>query len=83
MKLPDFESPPSDSSSKSANFGLSKWIFYVKNHTNLSKKNHWCPIFDELSLDGDPKFDNFIQLQLILGQKPCLGRVPDHEIPLP
>ena len=28
--------------SKSANFGLSKWIFYVKNHPNLSKKKfHW------------------------------------------
>jgi hypothetical protein len=26
MKLPDFESPSSDSSSKSANFGLSKII---------------------------------------------------------
>ena len=38
MKLPDFESPSSDSLSKSANFGLSKWIFYVKNHPNLSKK---------------------------------------------
>ena len=25
--------------SKSANFGLSKWFFYVKNHPNLSKKN--------------------------------------------
>ena len=42
VKLPDFESPSSDSSSKSANFGLSKWIFCVKNHPNLSKKNfHW------------------------------------------
>ena len=42
MKLPDFEYPSSDSSSKSANFGLSKWIFYVKNHPNLSKKKiHW------------------------------------------
>ena len=39
MKLPDFESPSGDSLSKSANFGLSKWIFYVKNHPNLSKKN--------------------------------------------
>ena len=39
MKLPDFEYPSSDSSSKSANFGLSKWIFYVKNNPNLSKKN--------------------------------------------
>ena len=38
MKLPDFESPSGDSLSKSANFGLSKWIFYVKNHPNLSKK---------------------------------------------
>ena len=39
MKLPDFESPSSgDSLSKSANFGLSKGIFYVKNHPNLSKK---------------------------------------------
>ena len=38
MKLPDFEYPSSDSLSKSANFGLSKWIFYVKNHPNLSKK---------------------------------------------
>ena len=37
MKLPDFESPSSDSSSKSANFGLSKWIFYIKNHPNLSE----------------------------------------------
>ena len=96
MKLPDFESPSSDSSSKSANFGLSKWIFYVKNHPNLSKKKiieeyqfkrtffckksffadsnfkttlllKWRPIFDEPSLDGDPKFGNFIWLQLILG----------------
>ena len=32
MKLPDFESPSGDSFSKSANFGLSKWIFYVKNY---------------------------------------------------
>jgi hypothetical protein len=39
MKLPDFESPFGDSSSKSANFGLSKWIFYVKNHPNLCRKN--------------------------------------------
>ena len=39
MKLPDFESPFGDSLSKSANFGLSKWIFYVRNHPNLSKKN--------------------------------------------
>ena len=39
MKLPDFESPSGDSSSKSANFGLSKLIFYVKNHPNLSKQN--------------------------------------------
>ena len=31
----------------------------------------WHTIFDKLSLDGDPKFDNFIWLQLILGQKPC------------
>jgi hypothetical protein len=38
MKLPDFESPSGDSLSKSANFGLSKQIFYVKNHPNLSKK---------------------------------------------
>ena len=38
LKLPDFESPSGDSLSKSANFGLSKWIFYVKNHPNLSKK---------------------------------------------
>ena len=38
MKLPDFESPSGDSLSKNANFGLSKWIFYVKNHPNLSKK---------------------------------------------
>ena len=38
MKLPDFESPSGDSLSKSATFGLSKWIFYVKNHPNLSKK---------------------------------------------
>ena len=42
MKLLDFKSPSGYSSSKSANFGLSKWIFYVKNHLNLSKKNfHW------------------------------------------
>jgi hypothetical protein len=34
MKLPDFESPSGDSLSKSANFGLSKLIFYVKNHPN-------------------------------------------------
>ena len=39
MKLPNFESPSGDSSSKSANFGLSKWISYVKNHPNVSKKN--------------------------------------------
>ena len=39
MKLPDFESPSGDSSSKSANFGFSKWIFYIKNHPNPSKKN--------------------------------------------
>ena len=38
MNLPDFESPSGDSSLKSANFGLSKWIFYVENHPNLSKK---------------------------------------------
>ena len=28
MKLPDFESPSGDSLSKSANFGLAKWIFH-------------------------------------------------------
>ena len=39
MKLPEFESPSGDSLTKSANFGLSKWIFYVKNHLNLFKKN--------------------------------------------
>ena len=38
MKLPDFESPSSDSLSKSADFGVSKWIFYVKNYPNLSEK---------------------------------------------
>ena len=27
--------------------------------------------FDKMSLDWDPKFGNFIWLQLILGQKPC------------
>ena len=31
----------------------------------------WCPLFDELSLDGDPKFANLIWLQLILGKKLC------------
>ena len=36
MKLHGFESPSVDSLSKSAKFGLSKWIFYVKNHPNLS-----------------------------------------------
>ena len=42
MKLPDFESPSGDSLSKSANFGLSMWIFYVKNHPNLSNFFfHW------------------------------------------
>ena len=30
MKLPDYESPSGDSLSKSANFGLLKWIFYFK-----------------------------------------------------
>ena len=30
-----------------------------------------------LSLEWDPKFGNFIWLQLILGQKPCLCRVSD------
>ena len=39
MKLPDFQSPSGDNLSKSANFGLSKSIFYVKNQPNLSKKN--------------------------------------------
>ena len=29
------------------------------------------PILDKLSPDGDPKFGNFICLQLILDQKPC------------
>ena len=38
IQLPDFESPSGDSLSKSANFGLSKLIFSVKNHSNLSKK---------------------------------------------
>ena len=38
MKLPDSESPSGDNYSKSANFGLSKGIFYVKNYSNLSKK---------------------------------------------
>ena len=38
MKLPDFESSSGDSLSKSANYGLSELIFYVKNHLNLSKK---------------------------------------------
>ena len=30
MKLPDFKSPSCDNLSKSANFGLSKWIFCIK-----------------------------------------------------
>ena len=103
MKLPNFGSPSSRSSPKSANFGLSKWIFYVKNHPNLSKKkfieeyqfrrtffvksifsllqflNHFItkmtPNFltncHRMEPNGDPKFGNFIWLQLILGQKPC------------
>ena len=42
MKLPNFVSPSGESLSKSANFGLSKWIFYVKNHPNLSEFFfHW------------------------------------------
>ena len=53
MRLPDLESPSGDSLSKGANFGLSKWIFYVKNHPNLSKKkslkniNLGAPFFKE------------------------------------
>ena len=93
MKLPDFESPSGDSLSKSANFGLSKWIFYVKNHPSLSnfffieeyqfRCTFFVKMFDEMSLNGNPKFGTFIWLQLILGQKPCLCWVPDLKIPLP
>ena len=32
----------------------------------------WRPIFDELSFDGFKQFSDFIWLQLIFGQKPCL-----------
>ena len=39
MKLPDFKSPSGDSSPKSANFGLSKWIFYVKNYLSFFLQN--------------------------------------------
>ena len=39
MKLPDFESPSGDSLPKSANFGLSKWIFYVKNYPSFFLQN--------------------------------------------
>ena len=98
MKLPDFESPSGDSLSKSATFGLSmskiieeyqsRHTFFVKSifadfnfKTTLLLK--WRPIFDEPSLDGAPKFGNFIWLQLILGQKPCVCQVPHHKIPLP
>ena len=41
MKLPDFESPSGDSSPKSANFGLSKWIFYVKNYPSFFFTKSW------------------------------------------
>ena len=42
MKLPNFVSPCGESSSKSASFGLSKLIFFVKNHPHLSECFfHW------------------------------------------
>ena len=39
MKLPDFESPSGDSLPKSAHFGLSKWIFDVKNYPTFFLQN--------------------------------------------
>ena len=55
MKLPNFVSPSGDSSSKSANFWLSKWIFYVKNHPNVSKKKfHWrIIVYGQISCKND------------------------------
>ena len=55
-------------------------IFDIENSKFKSPK---LALFDKLSLDGDSKSGNFIWLQLILGQKPCLCWVPDHKIPLP
>ena len=61
--------------------GAPKLIFF--DEFFLERFGWFLALFDELSLDGDSKSGNFIWLQLILGQKPCLCRVPDHEIPLP
>ena len=40
----------------------------------------WRTIFDELSPDGDPKFGNFIWLQLIFGQKPCFSQLVRRKV---
>ena len=40
IKLANFLLPFVESSSKNGHFGLSKWIFYVKNHPNIFKI-HW------------------------------------------
>ena len=65
----------------SMNFFLERfgWLLTYKIHFESPK----LALFDKLSPDGDSKSGNFIWLQLILGQKPCLCRVPHHEIPLP
>ena len=55
------------------------WFLTQKIHFESPK----LALFDKLSPDGDSKSGNFIWLKLILGQKPCLCRVQDHEIPLP
>ena len=104
MKLPNFESPSSDSSSKFGRYFSNKVVLKLKSAKNAFYKKGVLKLifFNEnlddfwhskftlnvqnwhfLTPDGDSKFGNFIRLQLILGQKPCLCRVPDHEIPLP
>ena len=72
QKVPILDFQSEFSMSKTTQIFLKKnfsEIYQFRRKTTLLLK--WRPIFDELSPDGDPKFGNFIWLQLILGQKPC------------
>ena len=62
-------------------FFLEKFGWFLTLKIHFESPN--VGLFDKLSPDGDSKSGNFIWLQLILGQKPCLCRVHNHEIPLP
>ena len=62
MKLPDFESPSGDSSSKIGRHFSNKVVLKLKSAKNAFYKKGApkLALFDELSPDGDSKSGNFI-----------------------